>query len=68
MFQTLVQYSNQVQAWSANARFSWLSNAGNGLFVVFNEGRSADSFFSLNEPYARSLIVKYSRQFGSAGP
>jgi uncharacterized protein DUF5916 len=67
MFQTLVQYSNQVQAWSANARFSWLSTAGNGLFVVFNEGRSADSFFSLNEPYARSFIVKYSRQFGSGG-
>ena len=67
MFQTLVQYSNQVQAWSANARFSWLSTAGNGLFVVFNEGRSADSFFSLNEPYARSFIVKYSRQFGRAG-
>jgi hypothetical protein len=66
MFQTLVQYSNQVQAWSVNARFSWLSTAGNGLFVVFNEGRSADSFFSLNEPYARSLILKYSRQFGRA--
>jgi hypothetical protein len=66
MFQTLVQYSNQAQAWSANARFSWLSTAGNGLFVVFNEGRSADGFFNLNEPYARSLIVKYSRQFGRA--
>ena len=67
MFQTLVQYSNQAQAWTANARFSWLSTAGNGLFIVLNEGRAADGFFRLNEPQARSLIVKYSRQFGRVG-
>ena len=67
MFQTLVQYSNQAQVWTANARFSWLSTAGNGLFIVLNEGHAADSFFRLNEPQARSLIVKYSRQFGRVG-
>ena len=67
MFQTLVQYSNQAQVWAANARFSWLSTAGNGFFIVYNEGRAADGFFQLNEPQARSLIVKYSRQFGRSG-
>jgi hypothetical protein len=67
MLQTLVQYSNQARAWTANARFGWLSTAGNGLFVVFNEGREADGFFQWDRPQARSLIVKYARQFGRSG-
>jgi hypothetical protein len=67
MFQTLMQYSNQAQVWTANARFSWLNTAGTGLFIVLNEGRDADSFFRWNQPQARSLIVKYSRQFGGGG-
>jgi len=53
--------------WTANARFGWLSTAGTGLFVVFNEGRDADGFFQWNRPQARSLIVKYTRQFGRSG-
>ena len=64
MLQTLVQYSNQARVWTANARFGWLGTAGTGLFVVYNEGREADGFFQLNQPQARSLIVKYTRQFG----
>jgi hypothetical protein len=67
MVQTLVQYSNQVRAWTANARFSWLSTAGTGLFIVFNEGQEADSFFRWDRPQSRSLIVKYTRQFGRSG-
>jgi hypothetical protein len=67
MFQTLVQYSNQANAFTANARFSWLSTAGNGFFIVYNEGRAADGFFQWNQPQARSLILKYSRQFGRSG-
>lgn len=67
MLQSLVQYSNQARVWTANARFGWLSTAGNGLFVVFNEGREADGFFQWNQPQARSLIVKYARQFGRSG-
>jgi len=67
MLQTLVQYSNQARVWTANARFGWLSTAGTGLFVVFNEGREADGFFQWNQPQARSLIVKYARQFGRSG-
>src|SRR3989441_1169954 len=42
MVQTLVQYSNQARVWTANARLGWLSTAGTGLFVVFNEGQEAD--------------------------
>ena len=67
MLQTLVQYSNQARTWTANARFGWLSTAGNGLFIVLNEGREADGFFQWNQPQARSLIVKYTRQFGRSG-
>ena len=67
MLQTLVQYSNQARVWTANARFGWLSTAGTGLFVVYNEGRDADGFFQWNQPQARSLIVKYTRQFGRSG-
>jgi hypothetical protein len=67
MTQTLVQYSNQARAWTANARFAWLGTAGTGLFVVFNEGQEADGFFQWNRPQARSLIVKYTRQFGRGG-
>jgi hypothetical protein len=67
MTQTLVQYSNQARSWTANARFAWLSTAGNGLFIVLNEGQEADGFFQWNRPQARSLIVKYTRQFGRSG-
>src|SRR5213083_849916 len=65
--QALVQYSNQAQTWTANARFGWLSTAGNGLFIVYNEGQIADGFFRWSQPQARSLIVKYTRQFGRSG-
>jgi len=67
MFQTLVQYSNQVHAWTANARFGWLSTANTGLFIVYNEGQEAESFFRWIQPVSRSFIVKYSRQFGKVG-
>jgi hypothetical protein len=63
--QTLTQYSNQAQVWTANARFAWLSTAGTGLFVVFNDGEQADGFFSWRQPQSRSLVVKYARQLGT---
>ena len=62
--QSLMQYSNQAQVWSANARFGWLSNAGAGLFIVFNDGEYADGFFSWRQPQSRSFVIKYARQFG----
>jgi hypothetical protein len=66
-FQTLVQYSNQARVWTANARFGWLGTAGTGLFIVYNEGQEADGWFQWTRPQARSLIVKYTRQFGRSG-
>jgi len=63
--QSLMQYSNQAHAWSANTRFAWLSTAGTGLFVVFNDGETADGFFSWRQPQSRSLVIKYARQFGT---
>jgi hypothetical protein len=58
--QSLVQYSDQTDNWSANLRFGWLSTAGTGLFVVYNQANGVDS---LDGPLNRSLIIKYSRQF-----
>ena len=65
--QSLVQYNNQARFFSANARLGWLSTAGTGLFVVLNEGQVADSFYQWERPQARSLLVKYTRQFGTGG-
>jgi hypothetical protein len=62
--QSLVQYNNRDQIWSANARFGWLNNAGTGLFVVLNEAQEADGVLAWRRPYARSFAVKYTRQIG----
>jgi hypothetical protein len=67
LVQSLIQYNNQAQAWTANARFGWLNTAGTGLFVVYNEGQLADGFFDWVQPQSRSFIVKYTRQFGTGG-
>ena len=56
--------ADQAHVWAANTRFSWLSSAGNGLFIVYNEGRDADGFFAWNQPVARSFVIKYARQWG----
>lgn len=63
--QSLVQYNNQARVWTANARFAWLSTAGTGLFVVYNEGQQANGFFDWLQPQARSLVVKYTKQLGT---
>jgi hypothetical protein len=65
--QTLTQFNNQQRIWSANVRFGWLNTAGTGLFVVFNDGRVADSFFRWERPQQRTLFVKFTRQFGTSG-
>lgn len=65
--QSLVQYSNQAQAWTANVRFAWLNTAGTGLFVVFNDAEEAEGVASWTRPQARSLTIKYTRQLGSSG-
>ena len=65
--QSLTQYNNQAQIFTANLRFAWLNTAGTGLFIVFNDGEQADSFTSWRAPVARSLTIKYTKQIGSGG-
>jgi hypothetical protein len=62
--QSLIQYADQLDTWSANVRFGWLHTAGSGLFVVLNEARG---FNTLDGPLNRSLVVKYSRQLDVFG-
>jgi len=60
--QSLLQYSDQADVWSANVRFAWLSTAGTGLYVVYNDSRNAERLGNLGEPIHKGLIVKYTRQ------
>ncbi len=62
--QSLVQYSDQADAWSANVRFGWLNTAGTGLFIVFNDSHGVDA---LDGPLNRAVVVKYSRQINIWG-
>ena len=74
--QSLVQYSNQVDSWSANLRFGWLNTAGTGLFIVYNDVQGFNYPTGLNHDggrfvesgaLARSFIVKFTRQFNVLG-
>jgi hypothetical protein len=65
--QSLTQYNNQAEVFTANLRFAWLNTAGTGLFIVFNDGEQADSFTSWRAPVARSLTIKYTKQLGTGG-
>ena len=62
--QSSLQYSNQIDTWSANVRFGWLNTAGTGLFIVYNEVQGIEDLMG---PQGRSLIVKFTRQFGVLG-
>ena len=74
--QSLVQYSDQADSWSANLRFGWLNTAGTGLFIVYNDVQGFDypdglnhdgGRFVENGTLARSFIVKFTRQFNVLG-
>ena len=74
--QSLIQRSSQADAWSANLRFGWLNTAGTGLFIVYNNVQGFDFPVGLNPdggrfvehgPLARSIIVKFTRQFNVLG-
>jgi len=60
--QSLIQYSDQDDTWSANLRFGVLDTAGTGLYIVYNEAQESHGLRSLVTPKSRSFIVKYSRQ------
>ncbi|MBL8987211.1 MAG: hydrolase [Gemmatimonadetes bacterium] len=57
--QTLTQYNDQTETFSANVRFGWLGPAGTGLFVVYNEGRATGEGGGLAD---RAFLVKFTRQ------
>ncbi len=59
--QSLVQYNDIADLWSANLRFGWLQTANTGLFVVFNEVSDVTQQFGFDQSLSRSITVKYSR-------
>ena len=68
--QSLIQYNDAGDNWSANVRFGWLDTAGTGLFVVYNETQdlaAVDYGFqrriSAGEPLNRALFIKFTREF-----
>lgn len=62
--QSLLQYNHQSDQYSGNIRFGWLSAAGTGLFVVYNERRStANRWRHLDQ----AVVVKFTRQLVIGG-
>jgi hypothetical protein len=57
--QSLLQYNDRAEIWSANLRFGWLHQANTGLFVVYND--TDDTGIRGRAIAGRSLIVKISR-------
>lgn len=59
--QSLFQYNDSAEIWSANLRLGWLQAANTGLFIVFNEVSETTEIFGA--PQQRSITIKYSRLF-----
>ena len=58
--QSLTQYSDRSDIWSANVRFGWQDDAGSGLFIVYNQANGFDAL-QLDTPLNRSFVIKYSK-------
>ena len=68
--QSLLQYNDRTDTFSANLRFGWLNTAGTGLFVVYNDLRNTETFQRVGIPRGpldRTLIIKFTRQFNLGG-
>lgn len=59
--QSLVQWSNQTDALQGNFRFGWLSAAGTGLFLVYNDIERTQED---RGPQHRAFIVKFTKLIG----
>jgi hypothetical protein len=57
--QSLVQYNDDANLWSANVRFGWLQQANTGLFIVYNDTRGLGD--QIPSGGGRSLVVKFSQ-------
>ncbi|HUF26592.1 MAG TPA: DUF5916 domain-containing protein [Gemmatimonadaceae bacterium] len=63
--QSLMQYNDQTGSFSSNVRFGWLSTAGTGLFIVYNDleqVRALERVGLETGPIERAVIVKFTRQ------
>jgi hypothetical protein len=58
--QSLTQYSDRSDIWSANVRFGWQDDAGSGLFIVYNQANGFDAL-QMDTPLNRSFVIKYSK-------
>ena len=72
--QSMVQYSDQTGLWTGNVRFGWLTTAGTGLFLVYNERQLMDVSGIMGlfprealEPAERTFVIKFTRQVDLAG-
>ncbi len=68
--QSLIQYNDRSRNLSSNIRFGWLTTAGTGLFVVYNDLEHVGSLSRTGidgGPLERALIVKFTRQFMLGG-
>ena len=61
LLQSLIQYNDVTDQVSTNLRFSWLTEANTGLFVVYNEVEEF-GLGAFAEP-DRSVTIKYSHLF-----
>ncbi len=59
--QSLIQYNDRADLWSANLRFGVLGQANTGLFLVYNDTRGLSDLTP--ETAGRSLTLKYSHLF-----
>ena len=59
--QSLIQYNDRDDLWSANLRFGVLGQANTGLFLVYNDTRGLNGLTP--ETAGRSLTLKYSHLF-----
>lgn len=58
--QPIVQYNDQADLWSANARFGWMGAAGTGLLLVINETQGL-GLLDESGPRYRLVPLQYSR-------
>jgi len=68
--QSLIQYNDRSRNLSSNVRFGWLTTAGTGLFVVFNDLEHVGPVSRTGidgGPLERALIIKFTRQFMLGG-
>ena len=72
--QSLIQYNDQGGVWSGNVRLGWLTTAGTGLYLVYNERQVMDvggvsGLYPRQalEPGERTFVIKYTGQFDISG-